>query len=49
MSDWAWVEEIISYRYTPQMELPEDSMMYFLNKHPILQEMIDKLDLAMEL
>ena len=49
MSSWDWVDEIISQRREPEMELPEDIYYKMMKDHPILQEMIDELQLEMEL
>ena len=49
MNSWDWVDEIISQRYTPEMEIPEDILYLLLKKNPVLQELIDEFDLEMEL
>jgi len=49
MSDWDWVHEIISQRQEPVPELPEDNIILLLKKNPLLEEMIDTLELEMEL
>ncbi len=46
---WDWADEIISQRRDPVPELPEDSLIFLLRKNPLLEEMIEKLDLAMEI
>jgi len=47
MSDWDL--EIISQRIEPVPELPEDNLILLLRKNPVLEEMIEKLTLELEL
>jgi len=48
--DWDWADDLIySRKKEPERELPEDILFYFLKKNPMLQVLIDKHELAMEL
>jgi len=47
MSDWDL--EIISQRREPVPELPEDQIILLWKKNPLLEEMIEKLTLELEL
>ena len=49
MADWDWVYELIEQKYEPQPELPEDCLFILLKKNPLLQDLIDKYSLQMEL
>ena len=48
MDDWDWVYELIENKYEPEMELPEDLLYYFLHKSPMVQIIIERLDLELE-
>ena len=49
MDDMEWWEEICYRKYEPEMELPEDLLIYFTRKSPMVQEIIDRLFLEMEI
>lgn len=46
---WDWVEEICYRKYEPEMELPEDLYVYFTRKSPMVQVLIDRFSLEMEM
>lgn len=49
--DWwttDWTEELITFKYKPQPELPEDILFMMLKKYPNLQQFIEKYDLQLE-
>ena len=43
-----WWEEIIFAKREPEMELPEDILIYMMRKNPLLEELISKYDLDLE-
>ena len=49
MDSWDWALELISQRRELLPELPEDLIIILLRRNPLLEEMIDKLELEMEL
>ena len=48
-NSWDWADELISQRSEPIMELPEDVLIMMMRKNPLLEELMDKLELEMEL
>ena len=46
--DDEWWEEIIFAKREPEMELPEDILIYMMRKNPLLEELISKYDLDLE-
>lgn len=48
LNDLTWDEKIIFRKRTRIIELPEDVVMYMMDKHKYLKEFIEKLDLDLE-
>ena len=46
---WDWVYEIIDKPLEVKPELPEDALLFFKKKSPMVQVLIDRFDLDMEL
>ena len=47
--DWTWVYEIIFAKREIEMELPEDALIHMMKKNPLLEELISKYDLELEI
>ena len=47
--DLTWDEEICLSTYVIEMELPEDLLLKMLKEYPILEYMMEVLDLKLEL
>lgn len=48
-SDWEWVYDLIEKPPKLSPELPEDIWVMFVRKNPMVQELIDKFSLELDI
>jgi len=48
-SDWEWVDELLQKKQELKPELPEDIAFMLMKRYPILEELIERFELELEL